>query len=122
MTCKHADSTPWVLMYHSVADVQQEKEVALLELAERAVREDEADVIILAGAPLAGLAAVISDRIPVPVLDQAGAAVKQAEALVALRPRKATAGTFRRPEPKATVGLPSALARRIEHNEGGEER
>ena len=108
--------------FHSVADVQQEKETALLDLANRAVREDEADVIILAGAPLAGLAAVISDRIPVPVLDQAGAAVKQAEALVALRPTKATAGTFRRPEPKATLGLPSALARRIEHTEGREKR
>jgi hypothetical protein len=56
------------------------------------------------------------------VLDQAGAAVKQAEALVALRPRKATAGTFRRPDPKATIGLTSALARRIEHADEGDER
>lgn len=77
--------------------------------------EDEADVVILAGAPLAGLAARVRDRIPVPVVDQMAAAVKQAEALVALQPRKATAGTFRRPGAKPTIGLAQALAARIEH-------
>lgn len=92
----------------------------LVELANRAVREDEADVIILAGAPLAGLAAKVKAKIPVPVVDQVAAAVKQAEALVALAPRKATAGTFRRPDPKPTVGLPDALGRHIEHRNGSE--
>ena len=42
------------------------------------------------------------------------AALKQAEALVALKPRKATAGTFRRPPAKPTLGLSDALAARIE--------
>jgi Asp/Glu/hydantoin racemase len=72
-------------------------------------------VVILAGAPLAGLAASVADRIPVPVVDQAQAALKLAEALVALKPRKATAGSFRRPAPKPTQGLAPALAARIEH-------
>lgn len=98
--------------FASVADVQGEKEALLVELANRAVVEDEADVVILAGAPLAGLAAKVRDRIPVPVVDQMAAAVKQAEALVTLGVRKATAGTYRRPAPKATIGLPPALARR----------
>lgn len=101
--------------FASVSDVQEEKEAVLVELANRAVVEDEADVVILAGAPLAGLAARVRDRIPVPVVDQMAAAVKQAEALVALQPRKATAGTFRRPDAKSTLGLPEALAARIEH-------
>ncbi|MCO4888939.1 aspartate/glutamate racemase family protein [Cupriavidus sp. WGtm5] len=101
--------------FGSVSDVQEEKEAVLVELANRAVVEDEADVVILAGAPLAGLAARVRDRIPVPVVDQMAAAVKQAEALVALQPRKATAGTFRRPDAKPTLGLPAALAARIEH-------
>ena len=35
--------------------------------------------------------------------------------LVALQPRKATAGTFRRPDAKPTIGLAQALAARIEH-------
>lgn len=98
--------------FASVADVQGEKEALLVELANRAVVEDEADVVILAGAPLAGLADKVRDRIPVPVVDQMAAAVKQAEALVTLGVRKATAGTYRRPAPKATIGLPPALARR----------
>ncbi|WP_434033422.1 aspartate/glutamate racemase family protein [Cupriavidus sp. a3] len=101
--------------FASVSDVQEEKEAVLVELANRAVVEDEADVVILAGAPLAGLAARVRDRIPVPVVDQMAAAVKQAEALVALQPRKASAGTFRRPDAKPTIGLAQALAARIEH-------
>ncbi|MEK9281404.1 aspartate/glutamate racemase family protein [Bradyrhizobium sp. ISRA442] len=106
--------------FRSISNVQDEKEALLVELANRAVREDEADVIILAGAPLAGLAAKVKAKIPVPVVDQVAAAVKQAEALVALAPRKATAGTFRRPDPKPTVGLPDALGRHIEHRNGSE--
>ena len=85
----------------------------IVALAQRAVVEDEADAVIR-GAPLAGLAERVADRIPVPVVDQAQAALKLAEALVAL-PRKARAGTFRRPAPKPTQGLPPALAARIEH-------
>ena len=39
------------------------------------------------------------------------AAVKQAEGLASLRPRKALAGTFRRPGPKAMTGLSPGLDR-----------
>jgi len=41
--------------------------------------------------------------------------VRQAETLVTLKPRKATAGTFRRPDPKPTIGLAEPLATVIEH-------
>jgi Asp/Glu/hydantoin racemase len=107
--------------FRSISNVQEEKEALLVELANRAVHEDEADVIILAGAPLAGLAGKVKSKIPVPVVDQAAAAVKQAETLVTLAPRKAIAGTFRRPDPKPTVGLPDALGRYIEHRDGIEQ-
>lgn len=100
--------------FADIADVQEEKEAVIVELARRAVVEDEADCVILAGAPLAGLAAKVAERIPVPVVDQMGAALKQAEALVALKPRKASAGTFRRPPAKSTNGLAEKLAARIE--------
>lgn len=99
--------------FAAVTEVADEKEDLLVDLANEAVRRDEADVVILAGAPLSGLAAKVASRIPVPVVDQVAAAVKQAEALAALRPRKATAGTFRRPGAKQTAGLPDALAKRI---------
>jgi allantoin racemase len=101
----------------SVSDVQEENEDLLVKLANRAVTEDGADVIILGGAPLAGLADKVKDRIPVPVVDQMAAAVKQAEALVALGVRKAATGTFRRPDAKPTIGIARALADRIEHRD-----
>jgi allantoin racemase len=103
--------------FASVSDVQEEKEDLLVELANRAVTEDGADVVILGGAPLAGLAAKVKDRILVPVVDQMAAAVKQAEALIVLGGRKAVAGTFRRPDAKPTIGIADALARRIEHRD-----
>jgi allantoin racemase len=101
----------------SVSDVQEENEDLLVKLANRAVTEDGADVIILGGAPLAGLADKVKDRIPVPVVDQMAAAVKQAEALVALGVRKAITGTFRRPDAKPTIGIAKALADRMEHRD-----
>ena len=103
--------------FGEIAHVQEEKEELLVELAKRAIREDEADVVILAGAPLAGLARKVEDRIPVPVVDQVTASVRQAETLVALKLRKAVAGTFRRPNAKATKGLAEPLASRIEHRD-----
>jgi allantoin racemase len=101
--------------FQSISDVQAEKEDMLVALANSAVEQDAADVVILSGAPLAGLAAKVSDRIPVPVIDPIAAAVRQAETLAVLKPRKAIAGTFRRPDPKPTVGLAAPLAAVIEH-------
>jgi allantoin racemase len=94
-----------------VAEVRHEKEALLVELCRGAVDEDGADVVVLAGAPLAGLAETIAERVPVPLVDGVVAAVRQAETLVALRPRKATAGGFRRPDPKPIAGVPPSLAR-----------
>lgn len=103
--------------FASIADVQNEKEDLLVALAERSVAADSADVVILAGAPLAGLAQRVAPRIPVPVVDCISAAVKQAEALVALAPRKATVGTFRRPAAKPSIGLAEPLGRWIAHDD-----
>jgi allantoin racemase len=101
--------------FQSISEVQAEKEDLLVGLANRSVEQDDADVIILSGAPLAGLADKIRDRIPVPVIDPVAAAVRQAETLAVLKPRKAVAGTFRRPDPKSTIGLAEPLAAIIEH-------
>jgi allantoin racemase len=103
--------------FRAISEVGTEKEDLLVALAQRAIVENDADVLIFAGAPLSGLAERVADRIPVPVVDQVVAAVKQAEALVALRLRKATAGTFRRPAAKPTIGLAEALAARLEHRD-----
>jgi allantoin racemase len=107
--------------FQSISDVQAEKEDALVRIANLAVERDDADVVILSGAPLAGLADKVKDRIPVPVIDPIAAAVRQAETLAVLKPRKAVAGTFRRPDPKPTIGLAEPLAAVIEHREGKQE-
>lgn len=103
--------------FRSVIDVQAEHQDLLVSAANRAVVEDDADVVIFGGGPLAGLADKVKDRIDVPVVDPLAAAVKQAEALHTLKARKAINGSFRRPDPKATTGLPDALARHLEHKE-----
>jgi allantoin racemase len=93
-----------------IQDVQVEKEQALISLANRAIKDLGADVVVLAGAPLAGLARKVSGQIPVPVVDCAEAAIKQAEALVALQARAPTAGHFARPAAKESTKLDGWLS------------
>lgn len=95
----------------SIGHVQDEHAEALLALCERAVREDGAEVIVLAGAPLAGLARVLHGQLPVPVVDGVSSAVRHAETLGALQPGKATLGSFAPPPVKPNRGLPDAIAR-----------
>jgi allantoin racemase len=103
--------------FRSIDDVQEEKEELLVDLANRTVADHGADVVILAGAPLAGLANKIRDRVPVPLVDGIQAAVTMTEGLVRMNPRKATAGTFRRPGPKDSKGLAGPLADVIAHRD-----
>ena len=66
--------------------------------------------MILAGAPLSGLAERVREALGVPVVDPFVAAVEQAEALATLRPKKASQGSFSRPANKGSVGLYAPLA------------
>lgn len=93
-----------------IGAVQDEHAQALKALAERAVDEDGADVIVLAGAPLAGLARSLQGQLPVPVVDGVSSAVRHAETLVALRPGQAQRGSFAPPPMKPNRGLPPAIA------------
>lgn len=97
--------------FRDIATVQQERGEDLVGACHAAIAQDMADVVILGGAPLAGLAGAIADRVPVPVIDGVAAAMRQAEVLAALKPRKATAGSFRTPDAKPVTGVPAALAR-----------
>jgi allantoin racemase len=103
--------------FTNINDVADEKEQLLVDLANRVVAHNRADVVILAGAPLAGLANKLRERVPVPLVDGIQAAVTMAEGLVRLNPRKATAGTYRRPAAKDSKGLSSALADVIGHKD-----
>lgn len=94
-----------------IGSVQTDHGTALKALCERTVAEDGADVIVLAGAPLAGLARSLRGQLPVPVVDGVSSAVRHAESLVALAPGKATRGSFAPPPLKPNAGLSEAIAR-----------
>jgi len=94
-----------------IGSVQTDHAQALRALCERAVAEDGAEVIILAGAPLAGLARAVRGELPVPVIDGVSSAVRHAETMVALAPGKARNGSFAPPPVKPNAGLPPAIER-----------
>ncbi len=97
-----------------ITRAREELRERLLEQCTRAVEEDDAEVLIVGGGPLAGLAREAADRIPVPALDGVSCAVRLAEALVALGPRPPARGSFARPRGKPSTGLGPALARMLE--------
>lgn len=100
----------------AVPDITRARETLkefLVEQSLRAVNEDGAEVIIMAGGPTAGLTREIRDRIPVPTIDGVSCAVRLAEMLVGLDVRPPTRGSFARPPSKPAKGLSAALMRQI---------
>lgn len=101
-----------------IGAVQRDQGDALVQLARSAVEQDQADVIVLAGAPLAGLARSVRERLPVPVVDGVSSAVRHAESLVALRGTAASntarGGSFAPPPAKPHRGLPPSIVRLLE--------
>ncbi len=81
----------------------------LARLARSAVEEDGADVVILGGAPLAGLAPEIAPAVPGLVIDPIAAATAQAMALARVTTAAGFAGRACKPLPKPSVGLAPAL-------------
>ncbi len=95
----------------NIGTVQADQGERLVRLAERCVDDDGADVIVLAGAPLAGLARSLQGRLPVPSVDGVSSAVRHAELLFRLKSAKASRGSFSAPPIKPFRGLPPAIAR-----------
>ena len=93
----------------NIGSIQQDKAASLLATANLCVREDGADVIILAGAPLAGLARSLSGKLPVPVVDGVSSAVRHAETLIRLNAGQTTTGSFSPPPEKPNAGLPTSI-------------
>ena len=94
-----------------IGSAQEDNRAQLLALCERAVDLDRAEVLILAGGPLAGLARSLAGQLPVPVVDGVSSAVRHAETLVALKPGRATRGSFAPPPKKPHRGLSEAMAK-----------
>lgn len=66
--------------------VAEERSELIVSLCEQAIEQDGAEVVILAGGPLAGLAPVLAPRVRAPLVDGTAAAVRLAEAMVGLAP------------------------------------
>lgn len=85
----------------------------LVAACKAAVEEDGAEAVILSGASMAGQAARLQPQVPAPLIDNVVAAVRQAEALIALGATKATAGGYAAPPPVDSKGLSPALAAKL---------
>ncbi len=88
--------------------------IARLAQACRAtVREDGAEVVILGGAALAGLAGRVGADVEVPVICSLAAGLRATIAVAGLKLRKAVLGSLAAPPPMASVGLASELEGRL---------
>jgi allantoin racemase len=76
----------------------------------RAIAEDNAEAIVLGCAGMADLAHTLSAEFDLPVIDGVGAAVKQAEALVALRLSTSKRGAYATPIAKPYAGTLAEFA------------
>jgi Asp/Glu/hydantoin racemase len=94
---------------NGIGSVQQDFKETLLALSRQAVTEDGAAVVILAGAPLAGLARELAGQIPVPVVDGISAGIQMAQSVVNLQSGPHRAGAFAPPPVKARRGLSKTL-------------
>ncbi len=86
----------------------------LADAANACVAKYGADVVILGGAGLAGMAEVLAERVACPMIDSVTAVVRAAEILARARPLKPLDGSYARTAPAPTVGLGESLAALIE--------
>lgn len=93
--------------FGDIATVAEDLASQLTELCIRVA--DCADVLILAGAPIAGLAPTIREHVPALLLDPLQAAVTGAEQQFSLFPKGANRGCFQRPPGKDSTGMQKHL-------------
>jgi Asp/Glu/hydantoin racemase len=95
------------------ADIARNPKAAMALLAKGcgACAQDGADVVILGGAGLAGLAAKLKSTVDVPLLDGVACAVSMAEALAQQKLAKAKSGALALPAPVESIGLSPALTK-----------
>jgi Asp/Glu/hydantoin racemase len=92
-----------------LAAVQTNLRADLITLATAAATQRHADVIILGGAPLAGLAPKIAPEVPAIVIDPIVAAVLQAASLVRMKPHAGGVMRANKPAAKPSEGLSAPL-------------
>ncbi|MFD2263379.1 aspartate/glutamate racemase family protein [Lacibacterium aquatile] len=98
-----------------LADRPDEARAAVRSAIDTAIDRHGAEVVIIGGAALSGLAAQLQDSVEVPLVDSLEAALAQATALAQLAPRKARRGSYAPVPPLASQGLSPALASLLSH-------
>jgi allantoin racemase len=98
-----------------LGNIQTDVRDDLISLATTAATQHHADVIILGGAPLAGMVPDIAAHVPAILVDPITAAVLQAMTLAQMRPRSATPNRANKPAAKTSKGLAAPLAKAIQH-------
>jgi len=97
----------------SVSGLEEDPELAVTAIvaeAEKAVREDRAEVICLGCGGMAGLDERIKSQCGVPVIDGVSAAVTLAESLVTMGLSTSKIRTYAAPRPKRIIGWPISTA------------
>jgi allantoin racemase len=100
----------------SGGDIARDPDGALALLASAAnacVKDHGADVVILGGAGLAGLAERLQDRVPCPLIDSVTSLVRAAERLGRECPGKPTSGSYAQTPPTQSIGLSPLLTSKL---------
>lgn len=95
---------------------QASMETELRKLVNLSIEEDGADVVILGGAPLAGMAPRMQSQVNCILLDPISCAVSMAESLVKLSDKSAFANRHSRPASKESIGLSDTLAQALKES------
>lgn len=106
--CASVRSAPLTVL-EIEADLDRAKQLMVVE-AEKAVREDQAEAILLGCAGLGPLDKAMQEELGVPVFDGTACAVKMAESLIAYGVTTSRVAAFQRPEAKELVACPGSLA------------
>ena len=94
--------------FEDIGTVAEDLREPLLRTCITASRK--ADSLILAGAPIAGLASEIENDVPAMLIDPIRSATIQAAGLARLYPKGASRGSFKRPPAKPSKGIDAVLA------------
>jgi allantoin racemase len=76
-------------------------------------QHEDADVVVLMGAVLAGRSAALEDRLPVPILDGMRSGMPLLEAMVRIGARPPVRGSYAFPGGRVSAGLSEELRDRL---------
>ncbi|GAB4059337.1 aspartate/glutamate racemase family protein [Uliginosibacterium sediminicola] len=92
---------------------QDEADRLAIEAANSLVERDGCEVVVLAGAVMAGVPPRLQAQVPVPLIEGVSCAMLQAESLIRLKPIKPRAGSLAALPARVQVGLSAALTARF---------